>query len=103
MRTQLAPYPVGPTGKEATPVAASSGNVAAAVATATLAAGGANVMTYISGFEVTGSGATAGLPVTVTVIGVLGGTLSYTYTAAAGVLVGNTPLVVEFHHCRQAA
>jgi hypothetical protein len=103
VRTQLAPYPSGPTGKDATPVQASSGNVAAATATATLAAGGANVMTYISGFEVTGSGATAGLPVTVTVTGILGGTLSYTYTAAAGVLVGNTPLIVEFNPPLQAS
>jgi hypothetical protein len=51
----------------------------------------------LSGFEVTGSGATAGLPVSVTVTGVSGGTLTYTYTAAAGVLVANQPLIVEFN------
>jgi hypothetical protein len=103
MRTEFGPYPTGDTGKRATPVAASSGNVAAAVAAAAIAAGGANVMSYLSGFEVTGSGATAGLPVTVTVTGTLGGTLSYTYTAAVGVLVGNNPLVVEFNPPLQAS
>jgi hypothetical protein len=97
MRTEFGLYPTGDTGKRATPVAASSGNVAAAVAAAAIAAGGANVMSYLSGFEVTGSGATAGLPVTVTVTGAKSGTLSYTYTAVAGVLLGNTPLVVGFN------
>jgi hypothetical protein len=52
--------------------------------------------TYIAGFSVTGSGATAGLPVNVTLVGLKGGNLSFTYTAAAGVLVGNTPLIIEF-------
>jgi hypothetical protein len=33
----------------------------------------------------------------VTVTGLLGGTLTYTYTAAAGVLVANQPLIVEFN------
>lgn len=90
MAEQFAGYPAG-----ATPTTASSGNVAAATATATLAAA-AGKFTYITGFEVTGSGATAGLPVTVTVTGLPGGTASYTYTAAAGVLVANQPLVVTF-------
>lgn len=73
----------------------SSGNKAATAAAATLA----NVTgktTYITGFEVTGSGATAGLPVTVTVTGLLGGTASYTYVAVAGALLANTPLVRNF-------
>lgn len=79
----------------ATQTAASSGNVAAAVATVTLAAV-AGRLNYITGFSVTGTGATAGLPVTVTVTGLLGGTQSYTYCAATGVTIGNTPLVVNF-------
>jgi hypothetical protein len=78
-----------------TPLAASSGNVAAATATATLPAA-ANQVTYISGFEVTGTGATAALAVTCTVTGIVGGTLSYTYAAAAGVAVANQPLIVEY-------
>src|SRR6185369_5567570 len=78
-----------------TPLAAGSGNVANASAVATLT-GTATTTVYIGGFSVTGAGATAGLPVVVTIAGLLGGTRSYIYTFAAGVLVGNTPLVVEF-------
>lgn len=76
-------------------VVATSGDVANASAVATLA-GAAGKTTYITGFIITGSGATAGLPVVVTVAGLLGGTVSFIYTAAAGVLVGNTPLNVIF-------
>lgn len=83
-------YPLG-----ATPITGSSGNVANAVATATLAAV-AGKTTYITGFEVTGAGATAGLPVSATVTGVVTGTLTYTAVAAAGALVANTPLLVAF-------
>lgn len=79
----------------AAPITASSGNVAAAVATATLA-GAAGQTTYISGFEVTGAGATAGAVVNVTVTGTISGTLTYTYTAATGATVPNQPLIVQF-------
>lgn len=79
----------------ATQTAASSGNVAAAVAAATLAAV-AGRLNYITGFAITGSGATAGLPVIVTITGLLGGTQSYIYTAAAGVLVANATLNINF-------
>lgn len=75
---------------------AGSGNVANASAAATLT-GTATTTVYISGFEVTGSGATTGLPVTVTVVGLLGGTRSYTYSFVAGVLVANQPLLVAFY------
>lgn len=74
---------------------AGSGNIANASAAATLTPT-ALTTAFISGFEVTGSGATAGLPVTVTVAGLLGGTRSYTYSFAAGVLVANQPLIVQF-------
>jgi|SRR5882724_1854303 len=82
-------YPAG-----ATPLSA-SGTGANSVVAATLT-GVAGKITYITGFEVTGSGAVVGLPVTVTVTGILGGTLSYTYSAIAGVLLGNGPLVVTY-------
>jgi hypothetical protein len=78
-----------------TPLIAGSGNVAAASAAATLT-GTSTTTVYLAGFEVTGSGATAGLPVSVTVSGLLGGSRLYTYSFAAGVLVGNTPLIVTF-------
>lgn len=79
----------------ATPLGSSSGNVANAAAVATLAAA-AGVTTFISGFKMTASGATAGLPVVATVAGVVGGTQSYIFTFPAGALVGATPLVVVF-------
>lgn len=78
----------------ATSVISASGNVANATASATLA-GVAAKTTYISGFEVTGAGATVGLPVVVTVTG-LTTTLSYIYSAIAGALLANTPLLVAF-------
>lgn len=83
-------YPSG-----ATAITAASGNVANATAAATLAAV-AGKTTHITGFEVTGSGATSGSVVTVTVTGTITGTLSYTVAAIAGVLLINTPLIVEF-------
>lgn len=79
-----------------TPLVAGSGNVANASAAATLT-GGATTTVYIAGFEVSGSGATAGLPVTVTVAGLLGGSRLYTYTFAVGALLPNQPLIVPFN------
>lgn len=76
-------------------ISAASGNKANASAAATFAHTGLT-LTYVTGFEVTASGATAGLPVLVTLTGVLGGTLTWIFTFPAGVLVGATPLVVEF-------
>lgn len=73
----------------------SSGNVANSAAVATMAAD-ATRTNYITGFEVTASGSTAGLPVSVTVAGILGGSLTYTFTFPAGVLVAAQPLTVEF-------
>lgn len=90
VRDASLPYSEG-----ATALIAGSGNVANASAAATLTPT-ATTTAYISGFEVTGSGSTAGLPVTVTVAGLLGGTRSYTYSFVAGVLVANAPLVVSF-------
>lgn len=83
--------------RNASQVAAVSGNVANAPGVATIP-GVAGQKAWITGFEITGAGATAGLPVTVTVtgLGVAGGTLSYTYSAAAGALVANQPLSIEF-------
>lgn len=83
-------YPTG-----SAPATSSSGNKANANAVATLAAA-AGQTTYISGFEATASGATAGLPVSLTVVGVAGGTMTYTFTAPAGVLVAAAPLQVQF-------
>ena len=74
----------------------SSGAVAAATAAATLTPSAAG-LAHISGFDITGAGATTALPVSVTVTGIAGGTLTYSYTAIAGVLLANTPLSVTFN------
>ena len=79
-----------------TPLAAGSGNAANASAVATLT-GTATTTVYITGFEVTGAGATAANVVTVTVAGLLGGTRSYTYTFPAGATVACQPLIVSFY------
>ena len=59
-----------------TAVAASSGDVANASAVATLAAPGAGLTNYVTGFTITFSGATAASVVLATLTGLLGGTLS---------------------------
>jgi len=72
-----------------------SGNVANAAAVATLAAVAAKT-NYVTGFQLTGSGATAGLVVDATLVGLLGGTLTFSFAFPAGVLVAAFPLVVNF-------
>jgi hypothetical protein len=83
-------YPVG-----ATPVTASSGNVAAAIATATLPAVSGKT-TYVSGFEITNAGATAASNVIATLAGIISGTSSYIVSVVAGATLGNRPLIVQF-------
>ena len=77
-------------------VAGSSGNVANAAATATIAAV-AGKTNSLSGFDITSSGAIAGSVVTATITGLLGGTQSLTIAVAAGVTVGNAPIVAIFN------
>ena len=77
------------------PSSFSSGNVANAAATATIAAVALKTA-FITGFEITGAGATAGSVVVATVTGLLGGTASYIVSVPAGVAVGVTPLQVVF-------
>lgn len=83
-------YPSG-----ATAITADSGNQANANAVATLAAVSGKT-TYITGFACTASGATAALVVTVSVAGVVTGTLHFTFVAPAGVTAQATPLIVQF-------
>ena len=85
------PYPTG-----ATALVAGSANAANQSASATLTPA-AGKTAYISGFAITGSGATVGLPVAVTVIGIIGGTRSYTYSFAASAILGNDPLVINYN------
>lgn len=83
-------YPTG-----AVALSAGSANVANASGVATLT-GTATTTVYISGFQVTGTGATAGSAATVTVAGLRGGTRSFTYAFATGAVIANTPLNVRF-------
>lgn len=76
-------------------ITASSGNVAAAIATATLPAV-AGKTTYISGLAITGAGATAASVVSPTVTGLAGGTMTFTLPVVAGATLGNNPIIIDF-------
>lgn len=89
MLTQNTPIAAG------TSLSASSGNVANASAVASLAAA-VGLTNYITGFQITASGATAASVVDATVTGLIGGTATYSFTFPAGATVGATPLVVTF-------
>ena len=78
------------------PTSFSSGNVANASAIATIPAVAAKT-TFITGFEITGAGATAGSVVIATVTGLLGGTASYIVSVPTGAIMGITPLQVIFN------
>lgn len=82
-------YPPG-----ATIISATSGNVAAASATATLA-GTSGKTTYINGFIITGAGATAASNVSCSVGTLIGGVIwNFTVVVPAGVNTAITPIVV---------
>jgi hypothetical protein len=86
---------VAPTPTGSTSITAASGNVANASAVATLAAAAAKT-TYITGFTVTGLGATAAGVALVAVTGTITGTLTYVFPVPIGATVGATPLNVQF-------
>jgi hypothetical protein len=88
------PYPGNATAV-AVPINASSGNVAAGTAAATLAAA-ASKFTYMSGFQFTSSGSTAASVVVCTITGITT-TKSYIVASALGALLANTPLIVQFN------
>lgn len=90
-------YPPG-----AIALSASSGNVAAATATATLAATPGRT-TYICGFTVTAGGSTAAATVNVTVTNTPGGTLTYNYSTSTGVDAPSAPLPVVYSPCVPAS
>lgn len=94
-RTNPLPVAPGPYPTGSVPLTASSGNVANASAVATLAAA-AGVTTYITGFQITGGGATAAALIAPTVAGIVGGTATYTYGIVAGAASANPALQVTF-------
>lgn len=77
-----------------TDITASSANAAAANNVSL--AGVTGKTTYLTGFEVTGAGATAASVIAITVTGTVSGTLNYVISIPAGVTIGVTPLIVEF-------
>lgn len=79
----------------ATAVIATSGNVAAAVAAATIPAVAAKT-NYLTGIIITSGGATAAALVDATIVGLLGGTITLTYGAVAGAALKNPDLVIAF-------
>lgn len=81
-------------GGAASAVEATSGNVAAAQAQAVMPAV-AGKTNYVTGFEITGAGATAASVVVAAFAG-LAQALSYVVAVPAGAAVGIAPLVVQF-------
>jgi hypothetical protein len=90
-----APIYATPHPGDSAPLHNSSGNVANANAVATLTPAN-DRLAFLSGFELSAVGATAGLAVVATITGLLGGTLSYIFTFPTGATVGAVPLVVLF-------
>lgn len=79
----------------ATPLGATSGSVAAAVAAATLAAD-ANQFNWLTGFDLTGSGATAASTIAITVTGLVGGTITFLMVVPAGAALAASGLSKSF-------
>lgn len=56
-----------------------------------------NKTNYLSGFEITGGGATVGSIVQLNLVGLLSGTVAYRVPVPTGATLGVTPLIVEFN------
>lgn len=76
-------------------VIASSGNVANAVATATMPAQ-VGKLNLLNGVVISAGGATAAATVTCTITGLAGGTVSFTYGVPAGATVPAAPFDFSF-------
>ena len=90
VKVQQSPLPAG-----AIQINADSGVQSNAAATATLPAS-ATLNTWLTGFEVSGAGATAASVITVTVTGVVNGPLHYVLVVPAGATTSIVPLVPQF-------
>lgn len=100
-QSTITPFIASSNNTELVGVTASSGNVAAASATATLPAGVGRT-TYICGFALTSAGSTAAAVVNPTVTNVVGGTQTFVYTSVAGATLANPSLVVNYSPCQPA-
>jgi hypothetical protein len=79
----------------ATAAIGGSGVVANAAAVATLPAK-PTMTAYITGFQITGAGATAASAVAAQLAGIVGGPIAFAFTFPAGAGVAASPLVVTF-------
>jgi hypothetical protein len=86
----------------ATQITATSGDVAASAAVATLA-GTSGKTTYINGFQCSSTGATGAAAVDLVVSGTISGSLTYIATAVAGATLVNAPINVNFPYPIQAS
>ena len=84
------PLPAG-----ATEITGSSGVVSAAAAVATLTSASAR-LAYLTSVSVAGLGATAAVMATITITGLLGGTINFGYPVPAGVGVAGQPMSMSF-------
>ena len=73
-----------------------SASGAAQANNASLAAGAAGTLNWVTGFEINGGGATAGAAISATLTGIAGGTLTYMFEVPTGVGVQLSPIVVNF-------
>jgi hypothetical protein len=90
----VTPQPPGAANTGQTGVTASStGGAQANNCTLAAVAGKTN---YVTGFEVTGAGATAAGVISITLTGIISGTLNYSLAIPAGANAGVPPLVVQF-------
>jgi hypothetical protein len=83
----------GPNTQQTQVTSSSTGGAQANNCTLAAVAGKTN---YVTGFEVTGSGATGASVLSITLTGTISGTLNFTLAIPAGVTAGVTPLNVEF-------
>jgi len=91
---------VGELPARATAVSATSGDVAAATATATIAAPSvAGASNYLCGFDMRGTGATSATTVALTITGLVGGTMTFQVLVVAGATTATPSLTVQFPVC----
>jgi hypothetical protein len=88
-------FPAWPYPATVTRVAAQSGVVANASASATLAAA-VGKTTYITSLQIFATGATAATAVNVTIVGLLGGTMTIPFDVPAGANLRATPILLDF-------
>lgn len=85
----------GTVGQQGTPVLATTNGANTPLASTLPAVPGKT--NFVSGIEITSTGATAGGVVQATISGVIGGPIPYVFAVPAGATLGAQPLVIEFN------